>query len=189
MPDLAPDTIPWWPAVNADESARYLPTDAPGHAPVVTVLGGWPLILLTTLPLRPSPLLLSLWLVLLAAACTSAFWLVRLYQAAARSHRDFLAEFGTPRVVGAPSAEHSELGEHLTAELLSRYLTRLPGVRIFHGLSWPDSVFADIDHAVLCGRRLVLIESKVWPTRPMRTVGCGATTTRSAAVTRSWPRG
>jgi hypothetical protein len=33
---------------------------------------------------------------------------------------------------------------------------------VFHGLAWPGSVFADVDHAVLCGRRLALIESKTW---------------------------
>jgi hypothetical protein len=38
----------------------------------------------------------------------------------------------------------------------------MPGARIFHGLAWPDSVFADVDHAVLRGHRLVLIESKMW---------------------------
>jgi hypothetical protein len=55
------------------------------------------------------------------------------------------------------------VAERLTADLAARYLTRIPGVRIFHGLAAEvGSVFADIDHAVLCGNRLVLIESKRW---------------------------
>ena len=39
---------------------------------------------------------------------------------------------------------------------------RLPGARVFHGLTRPGSVFVDVDHAVLRGRRLVLVESKLW---------------------------
>jgi hypothetical protein len=55
------------------------------------------------------------------------------------------------------------VGQRLTADLLARYLMRIPGVRIFHGLAAEaGSVFADVDHAVLCGHRLVLVESKVW---------------------------
>jgi hypothetical protein len=64
---------------------------------------------------------------------------------------------------GDPGGEADEVGQRLTARLLARYLTRIPGVRIFHGLAAEaGSVFADVDHAVLCGRRLVLVESKVW---------------------------
>jgi hypothetical protein len=66
-------------------------------------------------------------------------------------------------VFGSPGEEPDEVGQRLTAELLEAQLTRIPGVRIFHGLATEaGSVFADLDHAVLCGRRLVLIESKVW---------------------------
>jgi hypothetical protein len=70
--------------------------------------------------------------------------------------------FAGHRVFGDPGGGSEHRAQRLTAEVLSRYLTRLPAVRIFHGLAEPGSVFADVDHAVLCGRRLVLIESKMW---------------------------
>lgn len=61
------------------------------------------------------------------------------------------------------SVESGLLGEALTGELLANYVTRIPSARIFHSLQWPGSATADVDHAVLCGKRLVLIDSKRWP--------------------------
>ncbi|GAA5118271.1 nuclease-related domain-containing protein [Haloechinothrix salitolerans] len=60
------------------------------------------------------------------------------------------------------AVESGLLGEALTGELLEHYLTRIPSARIFHSLKWPGSSTADVDHAVLCGRRLILIDSKRW---------------------------
>ncbi|MGH3939537.1 MAG: nuclease-related domain-containing protein [Pseudonocardiaceae bacterium] len=61
--------------------------------------------------------------------------------------------------------ESGLLGEALTGELLENYVTRIPSARIFHSLAWPGSATADVDHAVLCGRRLMLIDSQRWEPR------------------------
>ncbi len=53
-----------------------------------------------------------------------------------------------------------EQAASLTADLLSRYLTRIPAVRVFRD---PVGFGPNVDHVVLCGRRLVLIMSVVWP--------------------------
>ncbi|MEU6643056.1 DnaJ domain-containing protein [Saccharomonospora sp. NPDC046836] len=157
-------TIPWWHTVGELTRVHYAHPGSPGHAPTLAAAGT---VLLLALPLAllASALpvwLLVLWLLLLAAAGWMAWLLVRRHLATLRAVRAFRGEFGGRRVFGTPGADADQVAERLTADLLARYLTRLPGVRIFHGLAWPDSVFADIDHAVLCGRRLVLIESKLW---------------------------
>lgn len=161
-PRLDPDTITWWHWSGLYDRVRYLPVVGPGLRPVLLTAVAWVVLLVPLLTLPLPPLVLTGWLVLLAAL---AFVLVRLvlrYRAGRRVDRDFTAEFGEIRVFGRPGLESTQVAERLTAQLLARYLTKLPGVRIFHGLSWPDSVFADVDHAVLCGRRLVLVESKLW---------------------------
>ena len=154
MPSLDPETLSWWD--RAGERARPVTTTAPGHAPVAILLGWLPLVML---PILAGPQLLAIWLLPSAAV---ASWLVCRYLALARIHREFAAEFGRTKVFGKPGGDSDQWGERLTADLLERYLARLSGARIFHGLALPGSVFADIDHAVLAGRRLVLIESKTW---------------------------
>ncbi|HJQ47801.1 MAG TPA: DnaJ domain-containing protein [Amycolatopsis sp.] len=154
MPRLDPDSLPWW--ARGDECAWPASTAPPGHAPVA-VLFGW--LLLVIVPLTTNWLLLTVWLLLATAI---AIWLTRRHLQLRHARERFLTEFGPTQVFGRPGADPDQWGERLTADLLARYLTRLPGVRVFHGLAWPGSVFADIDHAVLCGRRLVLIESKTW---------------------------
>jgi hypothetical protein len=114
---------------------------------------------------------LFVWVLVLAAAgvLVGHRWL-----ASARADREFLAELGTRAVFGRPGTEPDEAGERLTAELLERYLTRIPAARVCHGLAGEaGSVFADVDHAVLCGRRLVLVESKVWLPGHYRVDGAG----------------
>jgi hypothetical protein len=154
MPRFDPEKLPWWH--RGGECAYPSSPRPPGHAPTAVLLG-W--LLLVVLPLMAGPLLLTVWLLLATAV---AIWLVRRHLLLARARQRFAAEFGRTVVFGRPGADADQWGERLTAELLQRYLTRLPGARIFHGLAWPGSVFADIDHAVLVGRRLVLIESKTW---------------------------
>jgi hypothetical protein len=53
-----------------------------------------------------------------------------------------------------------EQAASLTADLLSRYLTQIPAVRVFRD---PVGFGPNVDHVVLCGRRLVLITSVLWP--------------------------
>ncbi|GAA4031548.1 DnaJ domain-containing protein [Allokutzneria multivorans] len=159
---LDPEDIAWWDEVDPEARVRFLPVTSPGHAPAVTALSGFTLLLLPVLVVDLSPLLLTMWLVTVLGTTMAMLRLARRYVASGRADRDFAAQIGGRRVFGAPGSERDQLAERLTAELLGDYLTRLPGARIFHGLSLPGSVFADIDHAVLCGRRLVLIESKLW---------------------------
>jgi hypothetical protein len=135
----------------------------PGHTPVLAAVGGMVLVLLPLVTgVGFSPPVLVVWLMLTAGTALLVQRLARGYLAAKRARTAYAAEFGTQTVFGSPGVETDELAERLTAELLEEYLTRLPGARIFHGLAWPGSVFADVDHAVLCGKRLVLIESKLW---------------------------
>ncbi|PRX45973.1 nuclease-like protein [Prauserella shujinwangii] len=155
--------IPWWHTVDSAERVHYAHPGSPGHAPglaavaALLVLAG-PLLL----PVDFTVPLLVVWLLLTALTVAGGYHLVRRHLRSLRSARAFRGEFGGRTVFGRPGSDADQVGERLTADLLSRYLTRLPGARVFHGLAWPDSVFADIDHAVLCGRRLVLIESKLW---------------------------
>lgn len=53
-------------------------------------------------------------------------------------------------------------GERLTAAEIGYFLGSIPGVRLVNGLAFPGSETADVDHAVLCGRRVALIDSKAW---------------------------
>lgn len=53
-------------------------------------------------------------------------------------------------------------GEQKTASLLSVFPERLETATVFHGLRFPGSTNADVDHAVLYGNRLALIDSKMW---------------------------
>jgi hypothetical protein len=158
LPRIDPRGIPWWQTVDAAERVRYVPQVGPGHAPVVVALASLIVLLGILLAINLSPLLLALVLVLIAAAVVVLVRMGRGLLAAKREHQAFTAEIGSSRSFGLPG----DRAEKLTAELLAKYLTRLPGVRIFHGLGLPESVFADVDHAVLCGHRLVLIESKLW---------------------------
>lgn len=152
------DDLDWWHDVDQAVRVRFVPSVSLGHAPAALALSSWFVLLLPlTMPL--SPLLLTVWLPLVGASGYGAFRLARRYVAAFRAERAFASEYDGNTVFGRPG-EHRR--ERLTAQLLTEYLTHLPGARIFHGLAWPGSVFADVDHAVLCGQRLVLIESKAW---------------------------
>jgi hypothetical protein len=160
LPVLRPETIPWWDEVRKDRRVTLAPTTGPGQAVTLGTAGGTAaLVLLLAFVGAPAWLVI----VLLLAGGGAAVELGRRHLAAQRIDREFTAEFGDRVVFGRPGAEDDQVAERLTADLFARYLTRIPGVRICHGLATEEgSVFADLDHAVLCGRRLVLVESKLW---------------------------
>ncbi len=161
LPDLDAEELTWWHFAGEDTRTRH--DRGPGHTPVVAAVAGMVLVLLPLVTgVGFSPPVLIVWLLLTAGTALLVQRLARGYLRAARAREAYAREFGGRTVFGAPGTERDELAERLTAELLEEYLTRLPGARIFHGLAWPGSVFADVDHAVLCGKRLVLIESKLW---------------------------
>lgn len=163
LPDLDAEDLSWWHFAGEDTRMRHGRRRGPGHTPVVAAMAGMVLVLLPLVTgVGFSPPVLIVWLLLTAGTALLVQRLARGYLRAARAREAYAEEFGGRTVFGAPGTERDELAERLTAELLEAYLTRLPGARIFHGLAWPGSVFADVDHAVLCGKRLVLIESKLW---------------------------
>lgn len=76
--------------------------------------------------------------------------------------------FGTPGDLSSASGkfkaeniEKGEDGEKRTAKLMED-LVRIPGTRIFHGVRWPGSKNADIDHIAVNGNKVALIDSKLW---------------------------
>lgn len=161
-PRPATSSISWWDEVDPAARVRYLPSPAFGSAPAFGALAcGLLVVLPLALPVDFPPWLLAVWLVLIAAEVGLLVVVVRRYRRAGAEGRAVEAEFGV-RVHGSPPDDPDQLGARLTARLLSDYLTRLPGVRVFHGVSLPGSVFADVDHAVLCGGRLVLVDSRSW---------------------------
>jgi DnaJ domain/Nuclease-related domain len=109
---------------------------------------------------------------LLAAGVFALPPLARWYLSSRVTERIFTPEFRTFNLFGAPgtrllAAEDQPVnncsrGEWMTLDLLSGYLGQIPAARIFHGLAWPGSSRAEVDHAVLCGRKLLLIDSKTW---------------------------
>lgn len=111
--------------------------------------------------------------VLLAAGVFALPPLGRWYLSSRVTERIFTHEFRTFNLFGAPgtrllASEEEPVkdctkSEWMTLDLLSGYLGQIPAARIFHGLAWPGSSRAEVDHAVLCGRKLLLIESKLWP--------------------------
>ena len=161
-PRIDLDTVSWWRWAPASGRVRYIPAAGYGHTPVLAAFGGWLVIASLGLVVVSSLVLFAVWLLVLVALGAVVFRLARRLLAARRANHAFVAEFGDHAVHGRPSTEPGNHAERLTAELLVTYLTRLPGARIFHGLALPGSVFSDVDHAVLCGRRLVLIDSKMW---------------------------
>lgn len=81
------------------------------------------------------------------------------------------AVYGTPGGSLQPDAAWTQAaaarvgasGERLTADVLDRLAGRPGGVTVMHDLDIPLPGFsANIDHAVIAGRTLTLIDSKVW---------------------------
>ncbi|HEY4454776.1 MAG TPA: DnaJ domain-containing protein, partial [Pseudonocardiaceae bacterium] len=158
--DLDIATLPWW---EQGRRVRQLPRSGPSREQVLAVLGAWCalVLLIVLLPVDSIPVLVVLWTLVAAGAVTIAR-LARQYLLAHRAERAFLLETGGRVEFGRPGGEVDQLAERLTAQAIGDYLLRLPGTKVFHGLTRPGSVFADVDHAVLRGRRLVLVESKLW---------------------------
>lgn len=174
LPEIAVETIPWWFEIDPNEPVSRSYHEPPGHAPLVVVFGGLLVLLIpAALPVELVAMLAG-WLLTLALTCGVSFWVARRLLNIVRAQRAFDAEFGTGVVHGDAGQESEQWSERLTAELLTGYHARLPGVRVFHGLALPGSVFADIDHAVLRGHRLVLVESKAWLPGTYRTTDSGA---------------
>lgn len=157
---LMPDEITWWDSVNPHARVRFTPRAWPSASSTLGLLAGWTTLLLVGTTLTFSALLLAVWLSLVISAGAVLVVLLRRCLEARREDRGAERELREQTVFGRPEPEQP--AQQLTAELMVQYLTRMPGVRIFHGLSLPGSVFVDVDHAVLCGDRVVLIESKRW---------------------------
>lgn len=111
---------------------------------------------------------------LLAAGIAVLPWLVRRYTRHRAAEEVFTPELRAGRVfdrsgvvpLTGPEVEvvrAEPAVRRATGELLTRYLTHIPAVRIFHDVAGPGSSGAAVGHAVLCGRRLVLLGSRVGP--------------------------
>lgn len=163
LPEIPPTAYPWSTTLPRDGRTILVPAVRPERAVVLGAAGAWVLLAVLAFAVGPPAAVLGVWLVLLAGAGVVLGGLTKRHLVARRADQAFVAELGGRTVFGRPGDEPDEVGQRLTADLLRTYLTKIPGVRVFHGLATEDgSVFADLDHAVLCGRRLVLIESKVW---------------------------
>lgn len=64
-------------------------------------------------------------------------------------------------VFGAQAVALGSTGEKFTAELMEQLL-RIPGTRILHGLRYPGSENADVDHVIINGDKIVFVDSKLW---------------------------
>nr|WP_042198596.1 DnaJ domain-containing protein [Kibdelosporangium sp. MJ126-NF4]CEL23439.1 Chaperone protein DnaJ [Kibdelosporangium sp. MJ126-NF4]CTQ96819.1 Chaperone protein DnaJ [Kibdelosporangium sp. MJ126-NF4] len=159
--EIPAETIPWWHAVTS-EKAVMSPPIKPEPPVLAAAIAAWTILLLALTLVSPPAPLLVIWLLALIGSGAVLFRSARRHLDVRAANRAFLARFGVNQIFGAPGVGTDHRAERLTANLLATYLTRLPAARIFHGIAEPGSVFADVDHAVLCGRRLVLIESKMW---------------------------
>jgi hypothetical protein len=155
------DSIPWWHTAGERQVAVPQPV-RPDQRVLAGAVTAWVILLLALVLVAPPTPLLVIWLPALAASGAVLFALVRRHIDGRTANQTFMARFGANQVYGRPGFGSEHRAEQMTAQLLTTYLTKLPGVRIFHGLSEPGSVLVDVDHAVLCGHRLVLIESKMW---------------------------
>lgn len=64
---------------------------------------------------------------------------------------------------GERQAELGKQGERATHAVLAETLLPLmPAARLLHSMQWPGSRHADIDHVMVAGKRIALIDSKQW---------------------------
>ena len=92
---------------------------------------------------------------------------------------------GAPRPRGILPDEHRVLRQARTLDVLLRHVAdALPAARVLTGLRlggrWGRHL--DVDHAVLCGRRLILVESKVWLPGHYRVGGAGGSSPSSSTA-------
>ncbi|CAM3864782.1 J domain-containing protein [Kibdelosporangium persicum] len=159
--EIPVDSIPWWHTVTTTQAVMSPPL-RPEPPVLAAAIAGWVVLLLALMLVSPPVPLLVMWLLALLASGAALLKSVRRHLDVRTANKAFLARFGVNQIYGTPGVGTDHRAEQLTANLLATYFTRLPAVRIFHGIAEPGSVFADVNHAVLCGRRLVLIESKMW---------------------------
>lgn len=69
---------------------------------------------------------------------------------------------GLSRARFGHAADAGRRGEQATVTALAPLLDRHPGARLVNGLHWPGTRDADIDHVLLIGEHLALIDSKHW---------------------------
>ncbi|MGH3094719.1 MAG: J domain-containing protein [Streptosporangiales bacterium] len=69
-----------------------------------------------------------------------------------------MVEYGTPGT--GTQADNDAVGQRIGADTVWM-LTALPGTRVFHGLRIPGRS-GTLDHAVVCGRRVALVNSRYW---------------------------
>lgn len=69
---------------------------------------------------------------------------------------------GAAHIFGLGNTMDGVEGERLTAAEIGYFLGAIPGVRLINGLMFPGSRAADVDHAVICGNKVALIDSKAW---------------------------
>lgn len=62
---------------------------------------------------------------------------------------------------GAENVNRGSVGEKYTAELLNHF-GQIPGVKVLHGLRFPGSKNADVDHVIVRGNKAIFIDSKQW---------------------------
>ncbi|MEP9395386.1 nuclease-related domain-containing protein [Gordonia sp. VNK1] len=63
---------------------------------------------------------------------------------------------------GAANVAKGIAGEQLTNDTFSAHLDTYPMVQLVNGLRFPGSEKADIDHALVCGDKVALLDSKYW---------------------------
>lgn len=102
---------------------------------------------------------------LLAALCAACVLVHRFARAALLDRlapREAVAqiEYGRPGEGHRSETDDGRFGDRIGADALLP-LTMIPGVRIFHGLAEPDGGEV-VSHAVVCGRLVGLVASKVW---------------------------
>ncbi|WP_237194492.1 nuclease-related domain-containing protein [Rothia nasimurium] len=67
-----------------------------------------------------------------------------------------IARFGERAIAGRE-------GEQRTAEIIRENILKMyPAARLINGISWPGTESADIDHALLIGESIILIDSKLY---------------------------
>ena len=88
--------------------------------------------------------------------------------------------FGTPGLGLSQNTTFSQSnieagikGERAGADALAT-LTDIPGLKIFHSCRFGTDTEADVDHVVVYGKKVALIDSKLWPSSDYRWQGDGS---------------